>query len=71
MGLRAYKNYDNKKNLENDVVYGLAVDLGFFADKYRITLEYKDIESGFNDERWLLKFGLNDFKGITDLFTDD
>ena len=71
MGLRAYKNYDNKKNLDNDVVYGLALDLGFFADKYRITLEYKDIHDGFTDEQWLLKFGLSDFKGVSDFIFGD
>ena len=66
VGLRAYQNYVSKDNLDNDVVYGLSVDLGLFADKYRITVEYKFIDDKYFDEKWLLKFGLNDFKGISD-----
>ena len=65
IGVRAYKNYPGKDNLDNNVVYGLSFDLGLFAGKYRITVEHKFIDDGFTDEQWLLKFGLNDFKGIS------
>ncbi len=65
IGVRAYKNYPGNNNLDNDVVYGLSLDLGLFADKYRITIEHKFIDGGFTDEQWVLKFGLNDFKGIS------
>lgn len=70
-GLRAYKNYSNDKNVDNDVVPGIALDIGMIADKYRVSLEYKDIEEGFTDEQYLLKFGINDFKGFVNLFTSD
>ena len=66
IGLRAYKNYLDKDNLDNDVIPGIALDIGLFADKYRITIERKFIHEGYIDEQWLLKFGLNDFKGISD-----
>ena len=66
MGVRAYKNFPGNDNLNNNTVYGASLDLGLFADKYRITIEYKFIEDKYLDERWLLKFGLNDFKGISD-----
>lgn len=71
MGLRAYKNYPGNENLDNDVIYGVAFDLGLFADKYRITIEHKFIHEGFTDEKWLIKFGLNDFKGISALLFGD
>ena len=71
IGLRAYKNYGNKLNIDNDVIYGLGLDIGLFADKYRITLEHKFIHAGYNDEQWLIKFGLNDFKGISDFLFGD
>ncbi len=64
-GLRAYKNYQGKENLDNKIIYGVSLDLGFFADKYRITLEHKFIDESFTDEQWIMKFGLNDFKGIS------
>ena len=38
MGVRAYKNYPGKDNLDNRVIYGVAFDVGLFADKYRITI---------------------------------
>lgn len=66
IGLRAYKNYLENDNLDNNVIYGVALDVGLIADKYRITIERKFIREGFTDETWLLKFGLNDFKGISD-----
>lgn len=66
IGIRAYKNHLEKDNLDNDVTYGIALDVGLIADKYRITIERKSIHEGFTDETWLLKFGLNDFKGISD-----
>lgn len=67
IGVRAYKNYPNNESLDNDMVYGVSFDIGLFMDKYRITIEHKFIHEGFNDEKWLLKFGLNDFKGISNL----
>ena len=70
-GLRAYKNYPGKDNLDNETTYGIAADIGLFADKYRISIEHKFIHEGFTDERWLLKFGLNDFKGISDFLFDE
>lgn len=66
IGIRAYKNYLVKDNLDNDVIPGIALDIGLFADKYRITIERKFTNEGYIDETWLLKFGLNDFKGISD-----
>ena len=71
MGLRAYKNYESKPNVDNNVIYGYAIDLGLLADKYRITLEFKDIHEGYNDEAWLLKFGLGDFKGVSNFLFGD
>ena len=65
-GIRAYQNYPGKDHLDNDVIYGVALDIGLFADKYRVTIEHKFVHEGYDDERWLLKFGLNDFKGIVD-----
>ena len=65
-GLRIYKNYPGRDNVDNNVVYGVGFDVGLFADKYRITIEHKFIREGYTDEQWLLKFGLNDFKGISD-----
>ncbi|MDX5586300.1 MAG: patatin-like phospholipase family protein [Aureibaculum sp.] len=67
VGIRAYKNYSGKDNLDNDVIPGVAIDVGLFADKYRISIEHKFLHKGYTDERWLLKFGLNDFKGISNL----
>jgi hypothetical protein len=65
IGLRAYKNYENKPNVDNSVIFGYGIDVGLFADKYRITVEYKEIHAGFSDEQYLLKFGLGDFKGLS------
>ena len=70
-GVRAYQNYPGKDNLDNNVIYGLSLDVGLFADKYRITIEHKYIHQGFTDEQWLLKFGLNDFKGISNFLFGD
>ena len=67
LGVRAYKNYPGKPLLDNDVIYGISLDVGLFMDKYRISIEHKFIHGGFKDEQWLLKFGLNDFKGISNL----
>ena len=67
VGVRAYKNYPGKDNLDNDVIYGISFDVGLFMDKYRVTIEHKFIQEGFTDEQWLLKFGLNDLKGISRL----
>lgn len=71
IGVRAYQNYPGNNNLDNDVIYGLSLDVGLFADKYRITIEHKYIHQGFTDEQWLLKFGLNDFKGISHFLFGD
>lgn len=71
VGLRVYKNNNDNPLLDNNYMYGIATNFGFFADKFRIGVEYRQVAEGKQDDHLLLLFGLGDIKGFGNVLFGD